>query len=32
VLTLRGQRAFGRANRGPDIDDRLAELARTEHY
>jgi uncharacterized membrane protein len=32
VLTLRGQRAFGRAHRGPDMDDRLAALARSEHY
>ena len=32
VLTLRGQKAFGRAHRGPEMDDRLAELARTEHY
>ena len=32
LLTLRGQRAFGRAHRGVGMDQRLAELARTEHY
>jgi uncharacterized membrane protein len=32
LLTLRGQRAFGRAHRGAGADDRLAGLARTEHY
>jgi uncharacterized membrane protein len=32
VLTLHGQRAFGRAHRESGSDDRLAELARTEHY
>jgi hypothetical protein len=31
-LTLRGQRAFGRAHRAADLDARLAALARTEHY
>jgi uncharacterized membrane protein len=32
LLTLRGQRAFGRAHREPGSDDRLAALAQTEHY
>jgi uncharacterized membrane protein len=32
LLTLRGQRAFGRAHRGVAMNERLAELARTEHY
>ena len=32
VLTLRGQRAVGRAHRAAELDARLAALARTEHY
>jgi len=32
LLTLRGQKAVGRAHRAADLDARLAALARTEHY
>jgi uncharacterized membrane protein len=32
VLTLRRQKAFGRAHRAAELDARLAALARTEHY
>ena len=32
VLTLRGQKAVGRAHRAPGMEDRLAALARSERY
>jgi uncharacterized membrane protein len=32
ALTLRGQRAVGRAHRATAINDRLAALARSQHY
>ena len=32
LLTLRGQRAVGRAHRAQAIEDRLQRLAETEHY
>lgn len=32
LLTLRGQKAFGRAHRAAGLDARLAALARSEHY
>lgn len=32
TLTLRGQKAVGRAQRAPGMDDRLRELARRERY